>query len=148
METKDNNNDPGRTNSPEADFGSMLHSGGITNEKKAKDQAAQYSLSLIQASDPLISEDSEKIPDVDATLAVMKEFGTQKVEKTETRKYPCSNEMLKELIKDHERIINQLKKKMTNYYERYKDLKLRNMINGIIEEHKTVAWTLKRFLVG
>jgi hypothetical protein len=132
------------------DFSSMLHAGILSRNNKARKLVAQYSLSLIKASlDHLINVNTEgKIPDVDATIEVMKEFGHQQVKKNVEDKYPCSNEMIKELIKDHERIITQLRNNMANYYERYKDVGLRNMLNGIIEEHKTIAWTLKRYLVG
>ncbi|HEX8515977.1 MAG TPA: hypothetical protein VF868_07240 [Bacteroidia bacterium] len=133
--------------SPDTDFSSMIHSGNIPKDIKAKKMAAEYSLSLIKASDPLINSDEEKTPDVNASIAVIREFGSKKVENAVVDKYPCSNEMLKELIKDHERIITQLKKNMTNYYERY-NTGIKNLVNGIIEEHKTVAWTLKRLLVG
>jgi hypothetical protein len=133
-----------------ADFSSKLHAGALTKSNKEKQLAAQYSLSLIKASlDSLNNTNSdEKIPDVDATLAVMKEFNSKDVEAGSADKYPCSNEMLKELIKDHERIITQLRNTMSKYYERYKDMSLRSMLNGIIQEHKAVAWTLKRYLVG
>jgi hypothetical protein len=133
-----------------AEFASMLHAGTLTKNGKTKKLAAQYSLSLIKASlDYLINTTSEgKIPDVNATLAVMKEFASKDVNKEIQDKYPCSNEMLKELIKDHERIIVQLHKTMMSYYERYRDLNIKSFLHGIIEEHKTIAGTLKRYLVG
>jgi hypothetical protein len=151
METNQTNANGEKAPSTEgSDFGSMLHAGSLPEDKQAKTMTAEYSLSLIKASlDHLASENTDgKIPDVDATVAVMKEFGHQHLNKPVGNKYPCSNEMLKELIKDHERIITQLRKNMSNYYERYRDLSFRNILNGIIEEHKTVALTLKRFLIG
>jgi hypothetical protein len=150
METTQNTNAQKDPSAEGSDFGSLLHAGSLPEDKQAKTMAAEYSLSLIKASlDNLINPDTDgKIPDVEATVAVMKEFGHQNMNKKVGNKYPCSNEMLKELIKDHERIINQLRQNMSNYYERYRDLSFRNILNGIIEEHKTVALTLKRFLVG
>jgi hypothetical protein len=134
----------------ERDFSSMLHAGILARNNKARKLAAQYSLSLIKASlDHLINVNTEgKIPDVNATIAVMREFGSGSGQKETSDKYPCSNEMLKELIRDHERIIGQLKHNMSSCYERYRDSSLRNLLTGIIEEHKTIAWTLKRYLVG
>ncbi|MCE3280092.1 MAG: Dps family ferritin [Bacteroidetes bacterium] len=151
METNQTNaNGEKAPSSESSDFGSMLHAGSLPEDKQAKTMTAEYSLSLIKASlDHLVNENTDgKIPDVDATVAVIKEFGHQDLNKPVGNKYPCSNEMLKELIKDHERIITQLRKNMSNYYERYRDLSFRNILNGIIEEHKTVALTLKRFLIG
>lgn len=146
METHTSNSQslPGNE-SGKSDFLNKLHAGALTPDLKEKKMAAQYSLSLIKASvDHLITP--EKEPDMNATLEVINEFGSEN-KKEISDKYPCSNEMLKELIKDHERIILQLKKTVSNYYERYKDSKISNFLNGIIEEHKMVAWTLKRYMV-
>ncbi|MDF2437923.1 MAG: Dps family ferritin [Bacteroidota bacterium] len=131
------------------DFLNTLHAGVLNSNAESKKLAAQYSLSLIKASvDHIIPEDKE--PDIDATLSVIKEFESENdSKKSVADKYPCSNEMMKELIKDHERIILQIKNKVANYYERYRDGRnISNFLNGIIEEHKAVAWALKRYLVG
>ncbi|MCW3104188.1 MAG: starvation/stationary phase protection protein [Bacteroidetes bacterium] len=121
-----------------------------TLDLKSKTQAAQYSLNLIKVSlDHLVTPDAEnKAPDVDATEAAMKQLSVIEAKKELVNKYPCSNEMLKELIKDHERIITQLGKSMSRYYERYRDVSLRDLLNRVIEEHKNIAWRLKRYLVA
>lgn len=119
-------------------------------DSKSKKQAAQYSLNLIKVSlDHLVIPDAEdKAPDVDATVAAMKQLSVMDTKKDLASKYPCSNEMLKELIKDHERIITQLAKSMSRYYERYRDVSLRDLLNRVIEEHKNIAWRLKRYLIA
>jgi hypothetical protein len=130
------------------DFLTILRAGILTRDTKAKKLAAQYSLNLIKASlDHLILINSEsKAADIDKVFSVMKEFNINT--KSLSDKYPCSNEMLKELIKDHERIIVQLRESVSKCYSKYKDVRIGDLINSIIEEHKTIAWTLRRYLVG
>jgi hypothetical protein len=132
-----------------SNFGNILRGSVITNDSEAKKQVAQYSLSLIKASlDQLLTSNTDgKIDDVNQLYNVMSEFNTYHPS-DKTDKYPCSNEMLKELIKDHERIILELKHKLTLCYERYKDVSVSNVLSGIIEEHKSIASTLKKFLVN
>jgi hypothetical protein len=147
METTELNSKSQGNSTDKADFLNTLHAGVLNSNVESQKMAAQYSLSLIKASvDHIIAEDKE--PDIDATLNVIKEFETENDSK-KSDKYPCSNEMMKELIKDHERIILQIRNKISNYYERYRDGRsITNFLNGIIEEHKAVAWALKRYLVG
>jgi hypothetical protein len=130
------------------DFLSALRAGILTRDMKAKKFAAQYSLDLIKASlDHLILVNSDgKAPDINKVFAVMNEFHSGGGGLSD--KYPCSNEMLKELIKDHERIINQLRENVSKCYSKYKDVRIGELINSIIEEHKTIAWTLRRYLIG
>lgn len=132
-----------------SNFGNILRGSVITNDTEAKKQVAQYSLSLIKASlDQLIMSNTDgKIADVNQLYNVMSEFNTYHPS-DKTDKYPCSNEMLKELIKDHERIIVELKRNLSLCYERYRDVSLSNVLNGIIEEHRSIASTLKKFLVN
>jgi hypothetical protein len=132
-----------------SNFANILRGSVIKNDSEAKKQVAQYSLSLIKASlDQLLTSNTEgKIADVNQLYNVMSEFNTYHPS-NKTDKYPCSNEMLKELIKDHERIILQLKQKLTLCYERYKDVSVSNLLTGIIEEHKSISSTLKKFLVN
>lgn len=130
------------------DFLTILRAGILTRDMKAKKLAAQYSLNLIKASlDHLILINSDgKAPDIEKVFSVMKEFNANN--KGLSDKYPCSNEMLKELIKDHERIIIQLRESVSKCYSKYKDVRVGELINSIIEEHKTIAWTLRRYLIG
>lgn len=133
-----------------SNFGNILRGSVITNDTEAKNQVAQYSLSLIKASlDQLLTTNTDgKIADVNQLYNVMSEFNTFHPTQNKTEKYPCSNEMLKELIKDHERIILEFGKKLTLCYERYKDVSISNVLKGIIEEHRSIASTLKKFLVA
>ena len=133
-----------------SNFENILRGRVLTNDTIAKKQAAQYSLSLIKASlDNLITLNTEgKIADVDQLYNVMNEFNTYSPSSDATEsKYPCSNEMLKELIKDHERIIVQLKNKLSLCYEKYRGASISTVLSGIIEEHKSIVSTLKKFLV-
>jgi hypothetical protein len=133
-----------------ADFLTILRAGVLSGDSNAKKMAAQYSLNLIKASlDHLILLNSDgKVTDIDKVFAVMNEFNMKNKNNGSSNKYPCSNEMLKELIKDHERIIGQLRENVSKCYSKYKDVRVGDLINSIIEEHRTIAWTLKRYLIG
>jgi hypothetical protein len=109
-------------------------------DPKKKQEAVQYSLHLIQDSmDQLQQIDKDEVSEP----ANIKPLVFEK-----DCRISCSNEMIKELIKDHERLIEQLSTKLGSRYERLKDSRFASAIRHIIEEHRTVAWTLKRFLVG
>jgi hypothetical protein len=143
----------GQVTEANADFLTILRAGILSRDMSAKKRASQYSLNLIKASlDHLILINSEgKVPDIDKVFAVMKEFNMNNENKdgdSSSNKYPCSNEMLKELIKDHERIILQLRENVSKCYSKYKDVRVGELISSIIEEHKTIAWTLRRYLIG
>jgi DNA-binding ferritin-like protein len=119
----------------------------IRDERK-KQEAVQYSLNLIQGSLKHLQGDGEKISDDELNalhhLAEMKAISSASADV----KMTCSNEMIKELIKDHERLMVQLSDRLGSSYERFRDNRIANMIRHVIEEHRSVAWTLKRFLVA
>ncbi|MES2285275.1 MAG: hypothetical protein V4547_06260 [Bacteroidota bacterium] len=109
-----------------------------TEEKPLVNSSLQYSLALIEASlDYLRFINTELI--TDRKSAIMKKlialtyFG-------EMNKLLCSKEMLKELLKDHERIISQLRKS----FERYRDRDEAGFITSIIEKHQSIARQLRK----
>lgn len=64
----------------------------------------------------------------------------------ESGKYPSSKEMIKELLKDHEVIIVHYRKDLENCSEKYKDAGTADFITSLMEQHETIAWTLRRYL--
>ncbi|MDQ3047151.1 MAG: hypothetical protein M3R27_06345 [Bacteroidota bacterium] len=111
------------------------------SEAEAKKKAAEYSLGLIKASIDHLSDTNTA--DVDKMMVAIIELNHSD---RKTSKYPCSNEMLKELVKDHERIISELKMNLSNYYERFRDVSIVDRVKGIIEEHRTIAWILRKHM--
>ncbi len=60
-------------------------------------------------------------------------------------KYPDSNEMLKELLADHETVIKTLRKFVDDCDEKYADAGTADFLTGLMKEHETIAWTLRRY---
>ncbi len=80
------------------------------------------------------------------TIGTMQEYSKLAAIKEAPGKYTTSKEMIKELAKDHELIIIQLRKDIENCASRYKDAGTADFITGLMEQHETIAWTLRRYL--
>jgi len=99
----------------------------------------QYSLTLIEASlDYLFMLNTSGISDENSKI--IKKLISVSFNKEEQGKLLYSKEMLKELLKDHERIIFQLRKN----FEKYKGSDEANFITSIIERHQNIARKLKK----
>jgi|GEM_PF-3427926 len=100
----------------------------------------QYSLTLIEASlDYLFMLNTSGISDENSKI--IKKLISVSFNKEEQGKLLYSKEMLKELLKDHERIIFQLRKN----FEKYKGSDEANFITSIIERHQNIARKLKKY---
>ncbi len=65
--------------------------------------------------------------------------------KEEPGKYPGKKEMLKELLTDHETVIKALRNNIDDCAEKYKDAGTADFLTGLMENHETIAWTLRRY---
>ena len=61
-------------------------------------------------------------------------------------KIPSSIEMVKELLADHESVIQSLRKKIDECDDDFKDSGTADFLTGIMEDEETIAWTLRRYL--
>lgn len=112
-----------------------------TEEEQPVISNLQYSLTLIEASiDFLLMINTAGIKDENSAIKIMKKIISISGFKEELSKLLYSKEMLKELLKDHERIIIQLR----NSFEKYKDGDEANFITSIIEKHQSIARKLRR----
>ena len=94
-----------------------------------------------------IDEIAERIGKLGAkTIGTMEEFSKLKTLKESPDKYPTQNEMIKELLKDHEAIIVKLREDIDLCTEKYKDAGTADFLTGLIQDHETIAWTLRRYL--
>jgi starvation-inducible DNA-binding protein len=50
------------------------------------------------------------------------------------------------LLKDHESVIQQLRKQVDACDEQYKDAGTADFLTGLMEQHETIAWVLRRYL--
>jgi starvation-inducible DNA-binding protein len=53
---------------------------------------------------------------------------------------------LVELLKDHESVIVMLRKNVDEAADKIKDAGTADFLTGLMEQHETIAWTLRRYL--
>ncbi len=93
-----------------------------------------------------IDEVAERISKLGSkTIGTMNEFGKLSSVKEQPGKYPSSKEMMKELLTDHETIIVMLRKAVDDCAEKYNDAGTSDFLTGLMEQHETIAWTLRRY---
>ena len=80
------------------------------------------------------------------TIGTMQEFLKHTSLKEHSGKYESSKEMLKELLSDHEAVIVKLRKDIDESGEKNKDAGTADFITGLMEQHETTAWILRRYL--
>ena len=79
------------------------------------------------------------------TIGTMKEFGELTRLKEHPDKYPDQKDMMKELLKDHDSLIVELRKDIEES-DKNKDAGTTDFLTGIMQEHETTAWILRRYL--
>lgn len=94
-----------------------------------------------------IDEVAERINKLGAkTIGTMNEFCKASKLKEYPGKYPSQKNMLQELLTDHETLIKLLRKQLIACDEKYQDAGTTDFLTGIMEEHETIAWILRRYL--
>ncbi len=93
-----------------------------------------------------IDEIAERINKLGAkTPGTMQEFIEKSILKELPGKYPDQQNMIKELLKDHETIIVQLRKNIDDSEDKFKDKGTADFLTDLLREHETMAWTLRRY---
>ena len=93
-----------------------------------------------------IDEIAERINKLGSpVIGTLKEFLQHSSLKETAGKYPNRDEMLKELLNDHETVIKALRKNIDECTEKYKDAGTADFLTGLMEKHETIAWTLRRY---
>jgi starvation-inducible DNA-binding protein len=80
------------------------------------------------------------------TIGTMHEFLKLTTIKESPEKYPSSKDTLKELLSDHEAIIIELRKDIDECAGKNKDAGTADFLTGLMEQHETTAWILRRYL--
>ena len=80
------------------------------------------------------------------TIGTMQEFIKLSSVKESPGKYASSKDLLIELLKDHETVIVMLRKDIDEAGEKNKDTGTADFLAGLMEQHETIAWTLRRYL--
>lgn len=93
-----------------------------------------------------IDEIAERINKLGApVIGTLAEFLKNTSLKEAPGKYPLKEEMLKELLSDHETIIKGLRKHIDECTDKFKDAGTADFITGLMQQHETIAWTLRRY---
>lgn len=80
------------------------------------------------------------------TIGTMNEFSKLSTIKEHPGKYSSAKDMLKELLKDHEEIIVELRDGIEKCAEKNNDAGTADFLTGLMEHHETTAWILRRYL--
>lgn len=99
---------------------------------------------LIEESIDLVAERISKLGS--KTIGTMNEFSKMTSIKEHPNKYESSKDMLKELLNDHESVVKELRKDIDCCSDKYHDAGTADFLTGLMEEHETIAWTLRRYL--
>ncbi len=80
------------------------------------------------------------------TIGTMTEFSKLSSLKENPGKYDSSKNTLKELLSDHEAVIVELRKNIEECDTKYNDAGTADFLTGLMEQHETIAWILRRYL--
>jgi len=94
-----------------------------------------------------IDEIAERINKLGSpTIGTMQEFLKLSSLKEAPGKYPNQKDMLKELLADHEKVIIALRKNIDDSDKKMGDVGTADFLTGLMQEHETIAWTLRRYM--
>ncbi len=79
------------------------------------------------------------------TPGTMQEFLDKSSLKETPGIYPEQQEMLKELLMDHENTIIKLRKNIDLSEDEFKDKATADFLTDLLREHETIGWTLRRY---
>jgi starvation-inducible DNA-binding protein len=80
------------------------------------------------------------------TIGTMNEFLKLTTLKEHTAKEYSTNDIIKELLKDHETVVVELRENIALYSDKNNDLGTADFLTGLMQQHETIAWILRRYL--
>lgn len=96
-----------------------------------------------------IDEVAERIATLGGTaIGTTSEFSKLSQLKENPGKVPTNQEMLKELVADHETIVKSLRKALDDCDEKYGDAGTSDFLTGLMQEHEKMAWKLRKYFKG
>lgn len=94
-----------------------------------------------------IDEIAERIGKLgEKTIGTMTEFAKLASIKEKPGIYSSSKDTLNELLHDHETITIELRKDIEDCEEKHKDAGTTDFLTGLLKQHETIAWVLRRYL--
>ena len=95
----------------------------------------------------IIDEIAERINKLGGkTIGTMKEFAKHARLKEAPDSYPAQKDMIKDLLHDHETVIVELRNDIDICSKKSKDVGTIDFLTGILQQHETTAWVLRRYL--
>ena len=82
------------------------------------------------------------------SLGTLAEFTQQTRLKEHPGKYPNAQDMISNLLADHEAIIRYLREDLETVADKYHDIGTNDFLTGLMEQHEKMAWMLRAFLEG
>jgi starvation-inducible DNA-binding protein len=82
------------------------------------------------------------------SVATLSEFVEEARLKEHPGQYPSAEEMLENLLADHETLIRQLRADAEAAANKYHDTGTNDFLVGLMEHHEKMAWMLRAFLEG
>jgi starvation-inducible DNA-binding protein len=93
----------------------------------------------------IIDEVAERINKLGGkTMGTIKEYSDITRLKEYPKKYPEQKDMLKELLADNETLIIEIRSNLSEIAQ--KDAVTTDFLTGLMEQHETIAWKLRRYL--
>jgi starvation-inducible DNA-binding protein len=80
------------------------------------------------------------------TIGTMNEFSSLSTLKESPNVYASKKDVIKELLNDHESIIGELRHDVNTCMDKNKDAGTADFLTGLMEQHETIAWILRRYL--
>ena len=94
----------------------------------------------------VIDEVAERIGKLGSmTIGTMAQYGKMTRLKEWPDEYPVRMKMIEELLEDHETVIKELREDVDKCEENG-DAGTTDFLTGVMMEHETIAWTLRRYL--
>ncbi len=81
-------------------------------------------------------------------MATLAEFQEATRLKEHPAQYPAAEEMLDNLLADHETLIRQLRADADAAASKYHDMGTNDFLTGLMEKHEKMAWMLRAFQEG
>ena len=95
----------------------------------------------------IIDEVAERINKLGGkTIGTMNEFTLLSRIVEHPNKYPVQKAMIYELLSDHEMIISELRKDIDVCADECHDVGSADLLTGILQQHESIAWILRRYL--
>lgn len=95
----------------------------------------------------IIDEVAERINKLGShTMGTLQEFLEYTTLKETPGKYPAQKDMIVKLVEDHEQIIKEIRKHIHKEDKEGIDAGTLDFITGLMQQHETFSWKLRRYL--